>query len=317
MESLEVLLDLEKVEELTNSGQNYHRGSSEVRPYKLESEDEKFLVYLTDGHYYYKGIMNKYLERSGLGRNIYKNEDIYLGEFNKKNKEGNGIYLHNNKIKDFIEIYSGQWKNGKKEGVGIYVWSDQLRELRSAKSCHAFVGIMKDDHYFDGLYFIQEIEEGQTKRYVYKGKFNTRGHKTDDEAFYYQINTKTLFFGKFEEDEINSGFYFANTNKTPDKDGIIQFDSIFKSDPSEEDLLPFDGVEAEKILQRGKDFIINYHKSDKFQIIFDFIGKEQAIILPDLDLDSLFLQGEEHVTKFKSSLNSFMDIYEQIIKSFD
>ncbi|GAB6109139.1 S-layer homology domain-containing protein [Fusibacter bizertensis] len=49
----------------------------------------------------------------------YANGDIYTGEFDGKNLQGNGMTSFSNG-----DLYIGQYKDGKFNGYGIYLWSD-------------------------------------------------------------------------------------------------------------------------------------------------------------------------------------------------
>ena len=49
---------------------------------------------------------------------IYKNGDVYIGDWNKGEKHGIGNYFCNKSQNS----YEGYWKNGKKHGKGIFIW---------------------------------------------------------------------------------------------------------------------------------------------------------------------------------------------------
>ena len=68
---------------------------------------EKYIVELSDD------VPN------GKGKMIWKNGDIYEGEWKNDNKEGKGIYYKNDGSK-----YDGYFKNGLQEGKGIMYYAN-------------------------------------------------------------------------------------------------------------------------------------------------------------------------------------------------
>ena len=70
-----------------------------------------------DGEFYLGYWVND--KREGIGKNRYKNGNIYEGSYKKGKKDGDGIYKWKNGDK-----YTGKWKNDMKEGKGIYEYSN-------------------------------------------------------------------------------------------------------------------------------------------------------------------------------------------------
>ena len=67
---------------------------------------------------YEGGYINDKFE--GKGKYIYENGDLYIGEWKRGLREGNGIlYYKNGNIK-----YEGGWVNDKYEGNGKHIWKD-------------------------------------------------------------------------------------------------------------------------------------------------------------------------------------------------
>jgi len=50
---------------------------------------------------------------------------MYLGEFLKGKRHGDGLFTYPNG-----DIYSGCWKNGKKHGTGTYIFTKKGGEMK-------------------------------------------------------------------------------------------------------------------------------------------------------------------------------------------
>ena len=66
----------------------------------------------------YWGELNA-LEKDGQGKLTYANGDVYEGEFDNGALTGDGKYVYSNG-----DVYEGDFYDGKKHGEGVYTWSD-------------------------------------------------------------------------------------------------------------------------------------------------------------------------------------------------
>lgn len=66
----------------------------------------------------YVGDCKNHKTPHGIGKFIFKNGDVYLGEVQNGKKQGWGIY----KMVESGDRYEGYWKNDLIEGHGLYIW---------------------------------------------------------------------------------------------------------------------------------------------------------------------------------------------------
>ena len=87
--------------------------------------DEKQFIKNIINYNNYKVIEEGNGKRFGI--HIYPNKDIYYGFYNKKGqRHGHGVFEVHNGEKDAKYIYMGEWSKGNKEGEGVQVEEDNF-----------------------------------------------------------------------------------------------------------------------------------------------------------------------------------------------
>ena len=132
----------------------------------------------------YKGELKEFkiFKFHGNGKYVYKNGDIYEGEWKNGKKEGKGTLCYSNGDK-----YEGEWKRGKREGKGIFYYKQNKKK---------YDGEWKNDekegkgilYYTDKNAFYDRFEGIWEKNKKKKGiKLNKRNDyklQQDDEHYY-------------------------------------------------------------------------------------------------------------------------------------
>lgn len=170
---------------------------------KTGTDATQYVAYLSDGGFSYTGRLdNKKFSRNGIGLNIYKNHDKYLGQWNLGNKHDFGQYHHNKKNpSDDDQIYLGKWTNNVREGHGIYVWHTSGTQISDAVF-DAFVGDFQNDKFEQGAYL---SKPDANSYFCYFGKFDSEGRKTDKNCFFFQAKEDRLFHGEIFQDKFVRG----------------------------------------------------------------------------------------------------------------
>ena len=256
---------------------------------KLNEEEEEsdnknfYIMEMTKNNSSFIGILNDKFKREGYGLNNFENGDKYLGYFENDQRCKNGIYFFSPEIKDkkiITQCYFGNWKNNKKEENGIYIWLSEANnnKLFDEANFEAFVGEFENDAYKRGTYLIKERDE----YYLYHGKFDREGRKSDDNAYFYSSKNDTLIHGRVSRDIIRNGYIFIFDSESGsikemaycnfDKDGNL-IDSTYKSN-----LLKEDKEKEEKNICNFRNIILNEdyfgYIYDKYKEIYNFINNE-------------------------------------------
>jgi radial spoke head protein 1 len=73
----------------------------------------------------YQGARDDDGAKTGLGRTLFPNNDIYTGEYKENNRDGKGTYY----FADQGLIYTGDWQNNARHGIGRMIYADGARYL--------------------------------------------------------------------------------------------------------------------------------------------------------------------------------------------
>jgi hypothetical protein len=139
----------------------------------------------------YIGEMDQNFERSGLGKNIYAEGDIFLG-FWENNEKKRGIYYHIH-LKDNPDVFIGEWE-GQSKHRGVYIWNS---------GNDAFVGFYENGRPKQGLFISGKQDDNNI--HFYLGKIDRDHKKNDSRAFYYIPQTKKIFYGEINDNALVKG----------------------------------------------------------------------------------------------------------------
>ena len=243
-------IDKNKVmEEISKTGQ-FQSENIFIKKWENDQDSEGYLSHLTKNNSTFIGPLNESFQREGYGINNLENGDKYLGYFEKDKRNKHGIYFFapeekNDKI--LHECYHGFWKNNSKEKNGIYIWLEESNDNNIFDNANfdAYVGEIENDGYKRGTY-LSKISDDY---YLYHGNFDSKGRKTDNDAFFYSSKYDRLLHGKIFEDCFLNGYisYFDSETglivdlayTTFDKEGslinIISKDDIEKDEINKEE----------------------------------------------------------------------------------
>lgn len=280
-------IDRTKVMQELNENGQYEDNNIFIKLAELEEEEDEnkntYITEMTKHNSLFIGVLNEQFKREGYGLNNFENGDKYFGYFENDQRNKNGIYFWSpeNKGKKVIsECYFGNWKNNKKEKSGIYLWLTEPinNNIFEEANFEAFVGEFEDDMYKVGTYLIKEGDE----YYLYHGRFDRQGRKSDDNAFFYSSKNDRLIHGRISRDVFRNGYIFvfdSNTGTvkemaycTFDKEGNL-IDSTYKSN-----LLKEDKEKEEKSMCKFRNTILKVdyfgYIYSKYKELYNFINNE-------------------------------------------
>ena len=81
--------------------------------------------------------------KSGVGKMVFPNGDIYEGQFVRNERHGRGRYLS---VRG--EEYDGGWAHGKRDGQGVSVVLPQDEAARQRQRVSASLLVHRDKHFF-------------------------------------------------------------------------------------------------------------------------------------------------------------------------
>ena len=291
-------IDKSKVMQEINENGQYEDNNIYIKLSEMEEEDEEnqntYITEMTKNNSLFIGVLNDKFKREGYGLNNFENGDKYFGYYEDDQRSKNGIYFWNPEIKGkntVSECYFGNWKNNKKEKSGIYLWLTEPTNSNSFDEANfeAFVGEFEDDMYKKGTYLIKEGDE----YYLYHGRFDRAGRKSDDSAYFYSSKNDRLLHGRISRDVFRNGYiYVFDSNSgtvkdmayaTFDKEGNL-IDSTYKTN-----LLKEDREKEEKSMSHFRNIILSVdyfgYIYSKFKDIYSFIDNEidSADVFEDKD----------------------------------
>ena len=126
------------------------------------------LCFNNENKYFYKGLFKDF-QKEGYGTEDYEGNQ-YRGDFKEDKKFGNGEIIFKNK-----DVYRGEFANDAINGFGNYIWENNKKEYRGNFSNGKIdgKGFLKwgDDMYYKGM-FRNGIKEGEGEfGYFHEEKF--------------------------------------------------------------------------------------------------------------------------------------------------
>ncbi|KJP90191.1 hypothetical protein AK88_00039 [Plasmodium fragile] len=151
---------------------------------------QKYMLRIGDTGVVYIGEVSPTNEKHGLGVIITPDQCMYIGEFEKDQITGFGLYVHFSK-----SIYVGHWKGGKTNHYGIFTHTDGT----------FYKGLWSND---------KQNEKGIEHvyaNYVFLGNYK-RGEKNGFGAFI--LKNESMYIGHIENNCFSKkGIYFFNRKK--------------------------------------------------------------------------------------------------------
>lgn len=162
----------------------------------------------------YTGQVTENSLKQGMGKMVYKNGDVYEGNWSNNKREGFGVYLYSNG-----DVYSGNWLDSKPSGQGKMVWNDgNFYEGNFSEGIICGHGrmIYKNQNKYEGE-FINGIANGYGV-FSYNNGDIYRGHVTDgsrDGFGTYEYNNGDMYEGQWICDKKNGeGLYCKTTGES-------------------------------------------------------------------------------------------------------
>ena len=175
------------------------------KPFISKEESDKLIALdANKGDYIGYAIQdNNNYQRERIGRNLYSNGDLYIGNWINDLRHQAGFYLFNNeknqKDRHCIEYYNGNWNMNNKHGFGSWVWIDEQKGNNSieANNMHlqSFIGLYHTDKFNHGLYMTKDKDQ----YFTYYGKFDPEGRRNDTKALVYDNLNDKVFRAKFDK----------------------------------------------------------------------------------------------------------------------
>jgi len=109
-----------------------------------ESNEEEFKETIGT----YEGERNEARERHGKGKMLFKNNELYTGNYKNGKREGYGVYKFKNGAK-----YSGNYVNNLREGEGNFLYPDGSKyqgSFKEGKRCGFGKYIYTNGDYYEG-----------------------------------------------------------------------------------------------------------------------------------------------------------------------
>ena len=260
---------------------------------------------LADGGNTYTGLLSQDMKREHIGIQRYKNGDVYLGQWEKNQRNGLGIYMYfveQPDKKQKIEMFLGKFKNDVKEAEGLYVWIEEnigSNDLLAA-NFEAYVGEISEQGFKRGIY-LTKIEK---LFYIYYGEFKD-GEKNDDKCYFFDNNGEIdrVFRGKISEGKVKEGFFITFFKEDIDDSAFMRFgDDGIPNEVSTKEML------GEKLVSDINNEAFNFreilYEEDWFGMIYETCKEAYKVIttnkLLDFDADKSFNQIVKVVGSYKN-----------------
>lgn len=254
----------------------------------------------------YVGLFNHNLERDYIGLQKYKNGDIYLGQWEKNNKNGLGVYLFNSesgKQRQRVEMFLGKFKNGLKEKEGVYVWIEEKlnnNDLMEA-NFEAYVGEIEEEGFKRGIY-LTKLEK---IFYIYYGAFTDGNQKNDNKCYFYDNNGEIdrVFKGKIEHDKVKEGFFITFFKEEIDDTAYLKFgEEGIPNEVSTKEML------GEKLTAEINSEAFNFreilYEEDWFGLIYETSKEAYKLLktnkMEDFDIEKSFNQIIKVIGSYKN-----------------
>lgn len=217
----------------------------------LNYDNNKYFAEINDDTYSYNGFLDHKLARSYLGKYVYSNGDVYLGQWTANLKNGKGILVSSNSNNSVGEVisYIGTWIKGIRQNTGLIVWK------KNESNFDIFIGEMENNKHKRGLYISKRRNTDKVNSYAYFGGFSLDGSKSERNCFYYDYHNKILFYGDIINDKAEKGYHLKYNEHSHDFDSIMHI-VLSRSGEIEEI------TKDEAIDQERKELI--YDRCDKF-----------------------------------------------------
>ena len=275
----------------------------------------------TYGNKYYGMLKDDPLVRQGVGLYFYPNKDIYFGEWADNHKKGRGIYIQNtkkiiddeaNKNNEAFRILIG--KDVEEFDIdGIIIDYEYYAPTSIERSLFtAYIGVISEGNFTKGFIY----SKISTEEYIiYYGSVNEDGLRDDENGYFFQSKTDSIYHGSFVKDRPYNG-YLCKISKNYDKLDFIYeiFEGEFKESLTRDASLTKRILNIAKFIVEQKDFYkIDYNSNEKQSIeIFAAIHNYTNSII---DLIGNVQSSSKFMSLDEIKLNDFLSSYLEIIKS--
>lgn len=280
-------VNLEEIEEHLKINKQFHNEQINIKKTFLDDENKVYLAeFYNKNKICYSGYLNFEFIRNSFGKYIYENNDIYLGYWKGNLKNGEGILLYSSG-----EVYIGNWKEGCQQEEGLYIWKfhkDSDFELE------AFIGNFENNIYRRGLYISRlrnkfSFETQDTTTYIYFGEFTNDGKKSDHSSFFYEYERNILFYGKINNNKIESGYQISFSSDDYNFDDLINF-TMSQSDERIIEIKKKEAMwedESQAIIGKCKVFIDTFINDknifnevlDLYQLIIEYTSSDEIHLI--------------------------------------
>lgn len=301
MEIPEIKLDTLKIDaEIESEGQSQPFSEEKnTTVFKFHSKNDSESKYIAriqttkdEKKGLYIGVLNSDLEKNKFGFNCYENEDIYLGELNKNEREGLGIYIYDNSsTPEKQEIYIGNWSRNNKSGKGLMIFKGSNKGIELIKDNFDIVYGDFKDNFSSSVTTISKVDDNF---YYYIGKLDEHGKKSDEKAYFIEKGVKG-FRGKIENNEIKSGICVEIEGKNVFSYSYSDGKYAVNNDQSKEN-------EIKQKINAVSNKMLESKVSCALGELFEYVGR----IFADKGLDAFSqIKPDEFKGKIVNLINSF------------
>lgn len=213
--SVEDSISIRKVDFLANIALTKEFTMPGVKIKQWDSEDstdrsKQYIVEIDRNSINFIGIVDRKLEREGIGLYTYPSGGQFFGMYQKNKRNRQGFYIYPTvEEADSIhyDFYFGTWKNDLRDGNGTYL---KITEKKGNtvfgnfdnSNFEAYTGLFQDDVLVRGALLKKDGEN----YYLYYGNFNKDQQKFGNHVFYYNSTPDELMYGKMNNDKFENAF---------------------------------------------------------------------------------------------------------------